>query len=662
MDMSRQNPFMEEWKTPYGIPPFDKIEIDDYIPAIKAGIEQQAGEVRAIVNCQDAPTFDNTISALELSGDILNKVVGVLFNVCETENSPELEKVVDEVTPLLTEHSDDIYMDKALYARVKAVYEADQSNLSREQQMVLKKTYETFERNGIGLDDDSQARMRVINTEISTKINKISNNILAENNAFKEEFGHSVSAYPVQMTVTEDREKRERMFRAFSSRCHNGNDKDNSKLVLDVLRLRIEKAKLMGYDCPADFLLANKMAHDHQTVDAFLDNIIKAASARAKEEVKDMQAIMDEDIAAGLLPAGSTIKPWDWWYYAEKVRKAKYALDEEQTKPYFELENVKHGMFEAAKILYGVNVEKLEGVPAYNPAVETYKLTNDDGSLIGIFTCDYFPRSSKRGGAWMNNIREQYVDANGNDIRPIIVNVGNFSLPGEDGKALLTVDEVETAFHEFGHALHGLLTKCHYMTVSGTNVARDFVETFSQFNENWAFQPALLAKYAKHYKTGEVIPDELVEKIQKASRFNQGFNTSELAAASILDMRWHEMTAIPDDADSAYITAFENKVMDEMGLIDEIRPRHRTTYFSHIFSSGYEAGYYGYLWSEVLDKDAFAAFEESADGVWDTALAKRFKEIFLERGGSEEPMTLYKEFRGREPKTDAFLEKRGLRV
>lgn len=639
------NPFLEDWDTPYGIPPFDKIQLSDYIPAIKAGIEQQETEIQAIIDNPDAPTFENTIVPFEMSGSILSKVSGVLYNVAETENSPEMEAIIEEVTPLESTHSDNIYMNKGLYQRVAAVYNADQSALTREQQMVLKKIYEAFERNGIGLSEEDQEKMRAINTEMSAKINKIGNNILAESNAFMDEFGISVSAYPTAMTTTEDRELREKMFKAYSNRGHNGNEYDNRQLILDVMNLRIQKAKLMGYDNPADFILSSKMAGNHETVDKFLDDIMVAAVAKAKEEISDMEAV-----------AGHKIEPWDWWYYAEKVRKAKYDLDEEITRPYFEINNVKKGVFTAAKILYGVNVEQITDVPVYNSEVETYKLTADDGSLIGIFTCDYFPRASKRGGAWMNNVREQYYDAEGNEIRPIIVNVANFTSPDENGVALLTIDEVQTAFHEFGHALHGFLSKCHYPTVSGTNVTRDFVEMFSQFNENWAFQPELLAQYAKHYQTGEVIPTELVEKINNALKFNQGFMTTELCAASILDMKWHELSSV----EGIDIDEFEAKVCEEMGLIDEIIPRYRTTYFNHIFSSGYSAGYYGYLWAEVLDKDAFAAFEESPNGVWDLELAKKFKETFLEKGGSEEPMALYVSFRGREPQTAPMLRGRGL--
>ena len=654
---NRENPFLTEWDTPYGIPPFEKIRISDFVPAVKAGIEAQNAALQAIIDCEEAPTFDNVIVPIDRSDAELSRVTAVMFNISETENCPELEAVIEELTPVLSGHTDGIYMNKALFAKVAAVYNADQSALDREQQMLLKKIYETFERNGIALDDAAQEELKQINSEMASKINKIGNNILAESNAFKQEFGFSVAAYPDKMAATADRELREKMFKAYSSRGHNGNDNDNRALILDVMRLRIRKAQIMGFDNAADYILQDKMAHDHATVDAFLDDIMKAAVAKAKEEVADMQAIMDEDIKAGVLPEGSRIEPWDWWYYAERVRKVKYDLDEELTKPYFEAGNVKKGLFDAAHTLYGINVEEISGVPVYNPVVQTYKITDADGSLIGIFTTDYFPRDSKRGGAWMDGFREQYVDADGNDVRPIILNVGNFSAP-ENGVSLLTVDNVETAFHEFGHALHGLLSKCRYKTISGTNVARDFVEMFSQFNENWAFQPELLARYATHYQTGEVIPADLVAKINASRRFNQGFMTTELCAASILDMKWHELTSIPDDADLTFIDEFEARVCKEMGLIDEIIPRYRTTYFNHIFGSGYNAGYYGYLWAEVLDKDAFSKFEEH--GVWDIELAREFRRTFLERGGSEEPMTLFKSFMGREPRTEPLLKGRGL--
>lgn len=645
---NRENPFLTDWNTPYGIPPFQEIQVDNYIPAIQAGIEQQKKEIEDIVNNQDAPTFDNTILPLELSGEILRKVSGVLYNVSETDRTPALDSVMELAIPMMSEHSDNLSFNKGLYERIAQLYKGDQSGLTREQQMVLKKHYEEFERNGVGLSEEKQTRLKEINSEIASKTQKIGNNILEESNAFKQKFGISVSDYPNAMTSTTDRAKRKEMLEAYTNRGNNGNKADNKQLIQDVMRLRIEKAKLMGYNCPAAYILEPKMAHDPATVDAFLQGIMTDAVKKAREEVADMQAVMNEDIKAGLLSAGSKIEPWDWWYYAEKVRKAKYDLDEEQTKPYFKLDNVVRGAFLAAKKLYGVNMEELEGVPSYNTQqVKTFKVTDNDGQLLGIFTTDWLPRDSKRGGAWMNNVREQYVDAKGEMVRPIIVNVGNL-------QEYLTIDEVQTVFHEFGHALHGLLTQCTYPSVSGTNVTRDFVEMFSQFNENWAFQPELLAEYAKNDK-GEVIPTELVDKINNSLKFNQGFMTTELCAASILDMKWHELESV----EGVDINQFEHKVCQDMGLIPEIGPRYRTTYFNHIFSSGYSAGYYGYLWAEVLDKDAFSLFEQT-DNVWNIPLATKFKQTFLEKGGSEEPMTLFEQFAGRKPDDTAFKKGRGL--
>ncbi len=645
---NRENPFLTDWNTPYGIPPFQEIQVDNYIPAIQAGLEQQKKEIEDIVNNQDAPTFDNTILPLELSGEILRKVSGVLYNVSETDRTPALDSVMELAIPMMSEHSDNLSFNKGLYERIAQLYKGDQSGLTREQQMVLKKHYEEFERNGVGLSEEKQTRLKEINSEIASKTQKIGNNILEESNAFKQKFGISVSDYPNAMTSTTDRAKRKEMLEAYTNRGNNGNKADNKQLIQDVMRLRIEKAKLMGYNCPAAYILEPKMAHDPATVDAFLQGIMTDAVKKAREEVADMQAVMNEDIKAGLLSAGSKIEPWDWWYYAEKVRKAKYDLDEEQTKPYFKLDNVVRGAFLAAKKLYGVNMEELEGVPSYNTQqVKTFKVTDNDGQLLGIFTTDWLPRDSKRGGAWMNNVREQYVDAKGEMVRPIIVNVGNL-------QEYLTIDEVQTVFHEFGHALHGLLTQCTYPSVSGTNVTRDFVEMFSQFNENWAFQPELLAEYAKNDK-GEVIPAELVDKINNSLKFNQGFMTTELCAASILDMKWHELESV----EGVDINQFEHKVCQDMGLIPEIGPRYRTTYFNHIFSSGYSAGYYGYLWAEVLDKDAFSLFEQTGN-VWNIPLATKFKQTFLEKGGSEEPMTLFEQFAGRKPDDTAFKKGRGL--
>ena len=660
---SRNNPFLEEWNTPYGIPPFDEIQLSDYIPAVTAGIEQQKKELDAILANPDAPTFDNTVAAYEYSGEILTKVSLVLFNLQETEGNEEMDKVVEEATALMTAHEDEMSMNKAFFERVKAVYDADQSGLTREQQMVLKNLYESFTRSGVALDEASQERLKEINQKIAAAQQKFGTNLLAENNAFKETFGVPVSAYPAEMTGCEDRDRREAMFKAYSSRGNNGNEYDNKALCLEILKLRAEKARMLGFDTFAAYQLDNKMARNPQTVDSFLGQIMGPAASKAVEEIADMQEIMDEDIAAGKLAEGSTIQPWDWFYYAERVRQRKYALDEELTKPYFMMENVRHGVFAAAEKIYGVKVEPLSGVPVYNEAVDAFKVTDADGSLLGIFMTDYFPRDSKRGGAWMTNFRDQYIDAQGNDIRPIIINVGNMSAPKDSLPALFTIDEVETVFHEFGHALHGLVTKCTYPSVSGTSVARDFVETFSQFNENWAFQPEILAEYAKHYQTGETIPDTLVAKILKAEKFNQGFMTSELCAASILDMKWHELTEeelarMSEGDQAANVAAFEAKVCQEMGLPEQIIPRYRTTYFNHIFNSGYSAGYYSYLWAEVLDKDAFEYFKQQ--GIYNPEVARSFRENLMERGGSEEPMVLYVRFRGAEPDPGALLRARGL--
>ena len=422
---------------------------------------------------------------------------------------------------------------------------------------------------------------------------------------------------------------------------------------MKMMALRIEKAKLLGYENPAQMILADKMAGNPETVETFLSGIIAPAVAKAKEEIVDMQAVMDEDIKAGLVAEGSKIQPWDWAYYAERVRKAKYALDEEQTKPYFQMENVRQGVFDLTTKLFGLQYEKLEDIPVYHKDVEGFKVTDADGSLIGVILTDYFPRSTKRGGAWMTNFVNQEVLC-GVDVRPVIVNVGNFAKPTADKPSLLTLDQVGTLFHEYGHALHGLLSQCTYKSVSGTSVARDFVELPSQIMENWAFQKEVLADYARHYQTGEIIPDELVAKIDAAGTFNQGFMTTELAAAALLDLQWHML----DSIEGIDPMAFETAACKKMGLIDEIIPRYRSTYFAHIFSGGYSAGYYSYLWAEVLDKDAFEYFQQK--GILDSETAMSFRRNILEKGGSEEPMVLYKRFRGAEPDPSALIRSRGL--
>ena len=642
-----KNIFLQEWDTPYGTAPFSKITMDQYVPAFKAGIEEEKANVQAIIDCKDAPTFENTILAFENASPILDKVQGVFFNLAESDSTPEMQAIEEEVTPLITDAGNEIMMNEALFARVKAVYD-NMEGLTREQQMATKKLYQAFERNGVGLDEAGKKRFAEISNRLATLTQQFGQKLLAENNAFKEATGITVSEYYDFMASCEDRAKREQVFKAYSSRGNNGNENDTNAIVLEVLKLRAEMARLLGYPNFAAFQLSNKMAGDPATVDNFLQPIMDACMRSARGQMKEMQAL-----------AGHKIEAWDWMYYAEQLRAKKYALDENLTKPYFQADSVLKGVFTAAQKIYGIKIEEAPEVEVYNPEVCAYKLSEPDGKLIGIFYRDYYVRPTKRGGAWMNNFREQATG-----VRPIIVNVCNFPAPNLDPTAavpsLLTIDNVQTAFHEFGHALHGFLSQCNYTSVSGTNVARDFVEMFSQFNENFAFVPEILAEYANNCYTGEPIPAELVEKIQKALKFNQGFAAGETCAASILDMKWHELSVDqlaafegPED-----IRAFEDKVCKEMGLIGEIIPRYRTSYFNHIIGSGYSAGYYSYLWSEVLAVDAWEKFKE--DGIFNKETASAFRKTFLEKGGSEEPMVLYKQFRGAEPDPSALMRARGL--
>ena len=647
------NPFLTEWDTPYGIPDFGAVKEKHYVPAFEAGIAQQQAEIDAIIANPDAPTFENVVEAYEKSGAILDRAVGVLFNVSETDSTPALQEIVEQVLPLISVHSDNIFMNADFFKKVEVLYnEMENLDLNQEQKMAIKKLYNGFVKNGIALGEAEQARMREINMELSSLSNTFGNRLLAENNAFAEQFGVAISEYGGAMASTADRDLREKMFKAYASRGNNGNENDTKDLILKMMALRVEKANLLGYENPAQMILHDKMAGTPETVDSFLAGIIAPAVVKAKEEIADMQAVMDEDIKAGLLPAGSKIEPWDWAYYTEKVRMAKYALDEEQTKPYFQMENVRQGVFDLTTKLYGLQYEKLENIPTYHADVEGFKVMDADGSLIGVILTDYFPRPTKRGGAWMNNFVNQEV-IDGEDIRPVIVNVGNFAKPVDGKPSLLTLDQVETLFHEYGHALHGLLSQCHYKSIAGTSVARDFVELPSQIMENWAFEPEVLATYARHYETGEVIPAELVAKINATGTFNQGFMTTELAAAAILDLKWHMESAVPAD-----VEAFEAEACKQMGLIDEIIPRYRSTYFAHIFSGGYSAGYYSYLWAEVLDKDAYELFKQK--GIFDTETSMSFRRNILEKGGSEEPMELYRRFRGADPDPAALVRARGL--
>ena len=654
MSCNNSNPFLSDWTTPYSIPDFSAVQEKHYIPAVEAGIAQQEAEIQAIIDNQEAPTFANVVEAYERSGAILDRVMGVLFNLAETDGTESLQKIVEQALPMLSVHSDNISMNPAFFAKVEVLYnDMENLGLNQEQKMALKKLYNGFVNNGIALGEAEQARMREINMELSSLSNTFGNMLLAENNAFAEEFGVAISEYGEAMAATDDRALREKMFKAYASRGNNGNENDTKDLIMKMMALRIEKANLLGYENPAQMILHDKMAGTPEAVDTFLAGIMAPAVKKAQEEIVDMQVIMDQDIKAGLLPAGSKIEPWDWAFYTEKVRKAKYALDEEQTKPYFQMENVRQGVFDLTTKLWGLQYEKLENIPTYHADVEGFKVTDADGSYIGVILTDYFPRSTKRGGAWMNNFVNQEV-VNGQEIRPVIVNVGNFAKPVDGKPSLLTLDQVETLFHEYGHALHGLLSQCTYKSVAGTSVARDFVELPSQIMENWAFQPEVLEGYARHYETGEVIPAELVEKITAAGTFNQGFMTTELAAASILDLKWHMLESV----EGVDPMAFEAQACAEMGLIDQIIPRYRSTYFAHIFSGGYSAGYYSYLWAEVLDKDAFELFMEK--GIFDKETATSFRQNILEKGGSDEPMDLYRRFRGADPDPAALTRARGL--
>lgn len=673
---TEQNPFFTEYQTEYGVPPFDKIKLEHYEPAFMKGIEEQNRNIRAIIDNAEAPTFDNTIVALDNSSPILDRVGAVFFNMTEAETNDSLTELSIKLAPVLAEHEDNISLDPELFKKVNAVYQQkDSLNLTTEQARLLDETYKDFVRSGANLDAGKQARLREINKELSTLGITFSNNILNENNEFqlfvdKEEdlaglpewfrqsaaeeakaagqegkwlfTLHNASRLPF-LQYSENRPLREKLYTAYINRGNNNDKNDNKKTIARIVSLRLEKAKLLGFDCYSNFVLDDTMAKNSETVMDFLHNLWGYALPKAKAEAAELQKLMDKE------GKGEKLAAWDWWYYTEKLRKEKYNLDEEETKPYFKLENVRDGAFAVANKLYGITLTKLDNVPVYNPDVEVFEVKDADGSLVGIFYTDYFPRAGKSGGAWMSNYRDQK-----GDIRPFVCNVASFTKPVGDTPSLLTIDEVETLFHEFGHALHGLLTQCNYAGVSGTSVARDFVELPSQINEHWATEPEVLKMYAKHYRTGEAIPDSIIDKILKQKTFNQGFMTTELLAAAILDMNLHNLK---DTADLD-VVAYEKQAMDKLGLIPEIAPRYRTTYFNHIIG-GYAAGYYSYLWANVLDNDAFEAFKEH--GIFDKATANAFRSNVLERGNSEDPMVLYKKFRGTEPQLEPMLKNRGMK-
>jgi peptidyl-dipeptidase Dcp len=680
LETAAVNPFFEEWETPFEVPPFEQIKEKHYLPAFEEGMKQQKLEIEVIVNNSGPPGFENTVEALDLSGNLLTKVENVFNNLTSAHTNAELQKIEAEIKPRLAKHNDDINLDENLFRRIKAVYnQRDTLNLNPEQSMLLEKTYKEFVRGGANLSEEKKARFREINEELSVLSVKFDKNVLDETNAFElliekeedlaglpqsvitaaseaaKERGyegkwvitlHKPSFIPF-LQYSKKRSLREKVFKAFASLCNNGNEFDNKKIVSRIAALRAERAQLLGYKTHADFILEENMAKNAEQVYSFLQQIWKPALTKAKEEARELQAMIEKE------GYDFELQPWDWWFFAEKVKKAKYDLDDSTLRPYFKLENVRQGVFEVANKLWGITFHALEDMPKYHQDVEVVEVRDSDGSHIGILYVDYFPRASKQGGAWMNAYRKQ-SRRNGRDIRPVIVNVGNFTKPTADTPSLISFDHALTLFHEFGHALHGLLSDCTYEKLSGTDVPRDFVELPSQIMENWASAPEVIQSYARHYETGEPIPDELLEKIKRSSHFNQGFATVEYLASSFLDMGWHTLTE-PKEMDC---TEFERTAMEKIGLIPEIIPRWRSTYFGHIFAGGYASGYYSYIWAEVLDSDAFEAFKETS--LFDKETAQSFRQNILERGGTEDPMTLYLRFRGAEPKIEPLLKKRGL--
>ena len=674
------NPLLDQPQTPFGVPAFDQVKLENYMPAFEEAIRQQKAEIDAIVNNPDEPTFENTVVALDRAGELLERVSGVFFNVLEADGNDEMDAIAEQVSPMLSELSSYITLNDELFARIKTVYDRRENlDLTPEQMRLLTETYKGFADNGANLPAEQKERLKEINQELGLLSLQFGRNVVAETNscqrfvtdeaelkglpesakaAAAEEaaaaghpgewlFTPKRTSFTPVLQYCENRELRRQLLMDYTTRGNHDNDNDNKAVILREMQLRIERAKLFGYDNPADYILNDCMAKDHQTVDAFLQSVWAPSLAAAKREAAELQKLLSEDLP------GEKLQPWDWWYYAEKLRKAKYALDEEEIKPYFELSNVRKGAFGVAAKLYGLQFEPLQGMPVYNPEVEVFKVTEADGSLVGILYTDYFPRAGKRPGAWMNQILPQYIDDNGVDHRPVIINVGNFNKPAAGNPSLLSMDDVETLFHEFGHALHGLLSKAHYKSLSGTNTPRDFVELPSQFMENYAYEPEVLKTYAFHYQTGEVIPDELIAKINAAGKFNQGFVTTELLSASILDMDFHELTT----AEGLDVNAFEAQSLKNMGMIDEIIVRYRPTFYNHIFTTGYEAGYYSYTWSAVLDADAFAAFKETGN-LFDAETAARFRHL-LEQGGTRDAKELYLEFRGNEADPQYLLRRKG---
>lgn len=673
-----ENPFFSAWETPYGVPPFDKIEPGHFLPALERGMSLHEAEIDAITSNNDAPTFENVILAYDNSGKMLSQVELIFGMLCAAENTPAMQALEEQVMPLMAAHSDKIRLNEKLFERIRAVYDQRAAlGLDAEQSRLLEKTYRDFVRAGALLDAEQKARLKAINEELSLTSVKFGQNILAENNNYALELTaadldgvpvsardqardkaeamgrkgkyvftlHKPSLIPF-LTYASKRELREEIYKAYINRCNNGDQYDNKQLINDFIRLRTEKAHLLGYPSYAAYVVADQMAGTTDAVYGLLEEIWTPALESAKGELSEMEALFKKDFPDGEFAS------WDWWYYAEKVRKQKYALDEEMLRPYFSLENVQGGIFFLANRLYGITFRPIV-VPLYHPDATAYEVLDVDQSHLGVLYFDYFPRDGKSQGAWCGNYVEQTYE-DGKRVAPVVSIVCNFTRPVGDTPALLTLDETETLFHEFGHALHFLFHDVKYRGL--TEVEGDFVELPSQLMENWAFDTEVLKQYAVHYRSNEVIPKYLVEKLHRSELFNQGFMTTELIASSLSDMDIHSMTEYaPFDP-----MEFERKSLTEKrGLIPQIEPRYHYPYFSHIFDGGYSAGYYFYTWAEVLDKDTFEAFRESGD-LFNKKIADDFRRKVLARGGSEDGMTMYRDFRGKDPDKKAMLRSRGL--
>ncbi len=674
-----KNPISAEWETPFGTPPFDEIRNEHYMPAFQEAMGAHMAEIEAIVNNSEEPTFKNTIEALEKSGELLDRVDRLFSCINDADTDSEMEAISEEVEPLLTKHNDDISLNPGLFARVKKIYEQrDSLGLNEEESILLENIYKNFVRSGANLNEDDKASLRAINEELSTLYVKFRRNHLNQTNAIalviddESDLGGMSDAMIAEAAETakkrgmegkwvitlqkpsfepflqysEKRELREIVWKAYTSRGSNGDEFDNNAVTSRIAALRVQRSNLLGYETHADFVLERNMAKNPENVYEFLNDLWTPALERAKTEAAEMQAIIDRE-GGDFKLAG-----WDWWYYAEKLRKEKYALDDAMLRPYFKMENVRQGAFNVAQKLYGIKFVQRDDIQPYHPDVEVFEVLEADGRHLGIFYTDYFPRDGKRAGAWSGSLRSQ-SNIEGRFITPLVFNVGNFSKPTADKPALLSIDEVDTLFHELGHALNSLFGDTVY---SGSrHTPRDFVELPSQIMENYATDPEVLPTYALHYETNEPIPQELIDKLQKASTFNQGFRTVEYLAASFLDMDWHSLT---EDGE-VETASFEAESMKEIGLMEEIASRYQSTNFAHVFDShGYSSGYYSYIWAEVLDADAFQAFKEA--GLFNQELAASFREHLLSRG-SNDMMAQYIKFRGAEPKVEALLVRRGLK-